>query len=376
MGPKGRAALIVISAFALAGSAFYVGWFRHAIADSELSSLLSEEESQTYVGVQQVTSFGPGPEHESKVEVHRKASKERLDYLTGPATGMVLIDDGEHLWRLDPERKIAGEFPSEKRPVQSDLFWENYRARVHPGAEVAGHRCKGLRIEPHGHIGPTRILWYEPPAGAGRILKREDYNTSGRLASRSEFTEIDFRKKVAESVFDVPSDYEVRMGPPEPEPVALDDAEATVGFAPLVPSYVPDGYELDRTVAVTSPRGHQTLVLEYFDGLNRVGVFERIRGQRGEDERGPGFGPNPEMGREPDGGPPHGPGPGPGFGEGGPDKDGDGRGRGPGGPKGHGPGWLENRMAGAATNQVGDVRVVVIGDLPPHELQKIADSVE
>jgi hypothetical protein len=70
--------------------------------------------------------------------------------------------------------------------------------------------------------------------------------------------------------------------------VALDAVEPTVGYRPLVPAFVPDGYHLSRVavaaaaapagLAETNPASRQVVSLSYRRGIERLVITTRLRG--------------------------------------------------------------------------------------------------
>ena len=309
-----------------------------ADAPTILRQAYAAEKMLAYSAVLEVRTAG-GPPAELKVWSSR--GRKRMEYLSEPARGRVMIDDGHAVYWLDKAGKVAVFTPAPDAPERVDLVFRNYNVASAGTDEVAGRKAIVVRVSPKHPPGPSRRLWIDQQTKL--ILRSESYASDGTLKAASKTTSINLRPQLSEDLFRVPKGWRVQR-PPAEEQNRWTAAELSkrLGITVAEPGYVPPGFVLEGMYLVRmGGMGRQAAHVRYVDGLNSLSIFQR----------------------------PAGPGPG--------------RGRGGWG------GWRWRGGRGADTDQdvqslgaVGRlVRVfrpgrmcVVVADLPEKELQKVASS--
>lgn len=286
---------------------------------------------------------GAGPSAKADVAIQRSGRLSRMQYLTGPSAGSVIIDDGRSMTRLDASSRTAYISETPDAPEQLDLLLSNYQPVLAGNAKIAGRECYLIKITPKCACNPSEKLWIDK--GSSVALKTEKYGSDGRITSSTEYRSIDYSARPGASAFRVPSGWKI-VKIAGASAVGLDAVRRAVGFTPKRPGYVPKGYKFDDYYVRGAPSCASFAGLRYTNGLNTISVFERKGGCFGR-----GFG----CGR--------------------------GRGRGArcgaGGCAPTGPGCcllVNQPQARIVHTTVGDLTVLVVGDIALTELQKIAGS--
>ena len=275
----------------------------------------------------------------SNVIVFRNGRRSRMEYATGPSVGSVIIDDGSSVITLDPPAKTAYVSGTPEAPEHLDLLLANYRPAITGWGKIAGRTCYVVRLEPRYKGNPSKKLWIDKTSMVA--LKTERYDSDGKLATSTEYTTIDFSIRPSSSLFTIPRGWKSVRLAGESSYDSPDAVRKAVGFAPLKPGYVPRGYSFDGYYIRETRATVRFAGLRYTNGLNTISVFERK-------------------------------GPCPGFGRG--------RGRGA-RHQGRGAGagsclLAEDPQARMLSTNVGDLAVIVVGDISETELKKMASSLK
>ena len=286
---------------------------------------------------------GAGRSAKADVTIQRSGGMSRMEYVTGPSAGTVIIDDGRSMTRLDASSRTAYISETPDAPEQLDLLLSNYQPVLAGDAKIAGRQCYVVKLTPKCACNPSEKLWIDKVSSVA--LKTEKYGSDGKITSSTEYRSVDYSARPAASAFRVPSGWKtVKLA--GASAVGLEAVRKAVGFTPKKPGYVPNGYRFDDYYVRGTPRCTLFAGLRYTNGMNTISVFERKGGCFG-----PGFG----RGR--------------------------GRGRGAqcgrGGCPWTGPGChllVNNPQARIVHTTVGDLTVLVVGDIALTELQKMAGS--
>ncbi len=284
-------------------------------------------------GEMRTTSFLQGQEVNTEVTVYRKAGMTRYEYRSPALGGLVLIDKGETLIRLEPATRTAVVETVHRGPATVDLLLRNHRATL-VGTEILLNRqVDVILLKAKQDAGPSRKLWIDRKTGV--ILRTEQYNSTGKLVSRSSFTSVSWNANPDDSLFAIPEGWRQTTSPRQSER-HWDKAELSrqVGFSIREPTYVPPGFVLDGFHLVYRPNNLPTAHIRYVDGLNSISVFQH----RCPPGRGRGFQWGRRMGRR-------------GNCE-----------------------FFTSAEGNVAVKEAGGIRFIVVGDLPESELQKIIDS--
>ena len=353
----GRARLrVLIALFILAAGAAAASLWVHAQGAQQraVELMVAAQEARTDVpalGTVVIRSPGlDGPEG-VRAQVHRGAGRAAIHYLDGPARDAWVFREGGRVWRGGGRatRPLALEADADMQRLDPDLLARNYVARVMGNEEIAGRPAVHLALR-RRHAGGGLHMWLDRDTHFPLRTVITDH--AGRAVSDTAYETIDYR--VGPPTMPPPPE-----GAREPgfsvRPTTPEEAAREAGFRPLQPSYLPRGFEpagwhLHRFRGGRGP----AVALRCTDGLAGLSVIQmKTADRRGGPGKRRGAGPGAEKH-------PHRPGAAPG-----PDRP-------------HVPRRLDAPPAGKggkALREHGDITVIVIGELPQDELQRVADSV-
>lgn len=286
-------------------------------------------------GVLRTTTVLQTGEVDSEVVIYRKQGMTRYEYRAPELGGLVLIDKGNTLIRLNPATRTALVETVHQSPATVDLVLKNYQASLVGQERLLGRLVDVVTLKPRKGSGPSRKMWIDRLTGV--VLRTEQYNSAGKLVSRSAYLSVDWNANPDDSLFAVPAGWKQVQSPLQPER-HLDKAELSkqIGFTVRQPSYVPPGFVLDGFHLVYRPNMLASAHIRYVDGLNSISVFEQ-RFPPGA-RRGRGFQWGRRMGKR-------------GNCE-----------------------FFTSSEGNVLVKEAGGIRFTVVGDLPETELQKVIDS--
>ncbi|MGB9589044.1 MAG: hypothetical protein ACPL7O_12770, partial [Armatimonadota bacterium] len=99
------------------------------------------ESSTSYSGRLRTTLYLGSGQASADVNIFRSGRSSRLEYLTGPAAGVAIIDDGKTIVRLNKSEKTAVITRTPTPPENLALLLKNYRASLAGSDQVAGRKC-------------------------------------------------------------------------------------------------------------------------------------------------------------------------------------------------------------------------------------------
>lgn len=309
-----------------------------ADAPALLKQAYAAEKTVAYTAVMEVRAAGRPA---AALKVWNSRGRKRMEYLSGPARGRVLIDDGRAVYWLDEGGRTAVSTPGTDGPERIDLILRNYSVASKGTATVAGRKAVVIRISPKRQPGPSRTLWIDQETKL--ILRSESYASDGTLKAASRITSINLKPRLSEALFQVPEGWRIQPPPPEERTRwTLTELSRRLGITVTEPEYLPAGFELEGMYLVRMGRMQREAAhIRYVDGLNSLSVFQHPVGP------GRGQGPGGGRGRRWRGGR-------------GPDAD------------------LDVQPLGAVGRMVRLLRFgrmcVVVADLPEKELEKVANS--
>lgn len=286
-----------------------------------------------YSGTLRTTTFSETGELSAEVVVYRKGGMARYEYRLPEGQSTVLIEKGDVLIRLYPSTRTALVETVHRSPITVDLLLKNYQAMLVGQEHLLARQVDVLLLKPRADSGPSRKLWVDRRTGL--ILRSEQYNSAGKLVSRSAYISVNWQDIPNNSLFDVPEDWKQVTSPVQSER-HRDKAELSsrLGFTVREPSYVPSGFVLDGFHLVHHSNIQASAHIRYVDGLNSISIFQH----RFPPGRGRGFQWGRRMGSQ----------------------------------------NSIARFTSAGENMLvkegRGIRIVVVGDLPTSELQKVMDS--
>ncbi|HEX2999671.1 MAG TPA: sigma-E factor regulatory protein RseB domain-containing protein, partial [Armatimonadota bacterium] len=122
--------------------------------------------------------------------------RSRIEYLTPPMRGLLILDDGVRSWRYDPQRGIlyaechCRTF-EERRRRNLALLLRNYQPRFHGEATVAARPALRLTLCSNYGGRVAKRLWMD--SDTALVLRSEAFHPNGALLSRTAYREVNFR---------------------------------------------------------------------------------------------------------------------------------------------------------------------------------------
>lgn len=340
-----NARILLIAASALAIAAGDSGAPRNP-AD-RLREAQQAEQKLCFRATLNTATFGGAGPASSQVIVCRKPGAGRWEYQSPALRGLVVIEKGSEVIRLDPSRKTATVERTHAGTAALDLLLKNHDVTAEKAEDVAGRAADVLAVRQRQSGRLAKKVWVDRETAL--IVRSESYDSDGKLASLTVYDNIEWNPKLDDSLFEAPAGWQ-RIGADNDRERhwERDALSKEVGFEVREPAYVPAGYTLDGFHLFRCRRGIASAHLRYVDGLKSISIFE-------------------QMSACPRGG--------------GPGVKGGGKGRGWGRGRGGGGGWRCGcELAGGQQGEMlvkhtDGMTLILVGDLPKHELQKIADSI-
>lgn len=254
-----------------------------AIADGSLDAASILHNVGAAKGKHTYTAYGitnvqyHGKRIQSDVKVYRaKPNMSRIEYLSWPLKGMVVVNSERQSWRVDP--KLGKVFVTD-RPAPADrsskitLLLANYNVEAGDGGKIAGRPCSQLVLRTHSGLIRKR-LWVDTSTFV--VLKSEDFDSNRKLRSSTEYKSIAYTNSLPASLFKCPANaYRGRQQRFAAKAMGLSELSKSLGFTVTVPRYIPSGYKFDGCRLHTSPRnGRRVAFLRYTNGLDSISVFE------------------------------------------------------------------------------------------------------
>jgi len=308
----------------------------------------------------------------AEATIHRGQGRMQLQFTSGRAGGVKIIEQDGAVWRLNPDGSAVRRL--ERNPLDvMPPSGKNAVVTVTRGARIAGRPTDSVVVQPRPGSTARVEMWLDRETKFPLALYR--YNNDGVLVSSTRYTEVDFSAPPPQPVT-LPKGSDTGA---QERAAVIDRAKAAqvLGRQPLEPRYLPQGFDLQGYYLHTRPRG-QAVVLRYADGVRLLHVVEmkvpRLAGRSGAGVEGG----QAQRGRrgalqqrwqqrrqtpgenQPQAGRPR-------------------AGQQPAMTQGQAGGWgqevMLSRLRGKIIRfRVDDLMIAVAGDIQVHELRKVADS--
>lgn len=239
-----------------------------------------------HVGEQITTVSAGDKEVTTRVErAYLRPGLMRLEYLDGPLKGVKVWDDGHRIYRYRPDKNRLDVTPASVcRPLDLEerlaLVRENYTASLEGETGIAGREAQQILLRSRHPGNPWKRLWIDKETYL--MLGSEDYDSHDRRLRSTRFVKLALDTQ-PESDFHPTPELLKRITPRMSWDPAADEAPQSaerisrqVGFALLLPAFVPPGYHLLGSFAVPCEcgRGDEAVRSKYTDGLNTISVFQ------------------------------------------------------------------------------------------------------
>ncbi|MBI2842261.1 MAG: hypothetical protein HYX78_02560 [Armatimonadetes bacterium] len=270
-----RLAVVAIVLAAVGAAGFLLRPTVRADATAELRQAYKASRSQSYTATVTNTLFYCGREYRTRSRVQRKGTLERIEYLSGPMEGAVVVASGAVAGprgRADSPAPVGSVRDANKN---IDLLLENYRACKLGRGTVAGRPVDIIELAPRYRGNPSKRLWVDRVTKV--VLKSEDWSAQGRLRSRTEFTDVNYDVHLLDAVFKKSSTGANLASFGDGPDLNRAEIEKAVGIRISFPAYLPTGYVLHGIRVYDCgccTCGHRSAHLRYINGLNSISIFE------------------------------------------------------------------------------------------------------
>jgi len=306
----------------------------------------------------------------AQARLHRGAGRLQMVFTSGKGRGMRIIGQEGMVWQIAPDGKAVRRLP--RSPIsQMPPLGKNMIVELSKGKQITGRATDKIVIRPHPHAHARLEIWADKE---NRFpLQSDRYNSEGDLVSSTKYTLIDF-SVTPPPLAKVPATKDKPGQIYQQEKIDEHKAKQLLGTAPVEASYLPKGFAFRGYYAHKARHGN-AVELRYSDGMRVVSLLESRLGQVSQREAKEGelatrrealrqevrdrrngsqrAARTRGLGRRLAG-----------FGS--PERHGDSRGFGQ---------VMRSRLRGKMVRiEVGDLIVVITGEIPLHELRKVADS--
>lgn len=262
--------LVLVSAWILSSRSARFGAGTPSMAD--IKQIVTAPARVTYTADGDTSVCFNGRRVASDLRVYHKApNRHRIEYISGPLKGVVVVDDGTRTWRLDPKCKSVMSADASRSESQLSLLVRNYSIRRIGTETIAGRKAKALEVRSKSAV--RKRLWIDGRTAI--VLKSEEYAPDGKLISSTTYKSIDYKAPVKDSLFRRPRDMQDTG-----KTMTREGLSKTVGFKVVEPKYIPKGFRLDAYRLYDCPCqcGHKSAYIRYTNGMDSISVFETPSG--------------------------------------------------------------------------------------------------
>jgi outer membrane lipoprotein-sorting protein len=245
------------------------------------SALLSRAEAATaetdYEGEMKTRTLINGQWIASDVRAYfHKQGMSRLEYMSPPMKGVVIVHSRDCAWRYDPATGRVVVTPGAVRgtPERDFLTQKNYRIIAGAHVMIAGRDTLQIDVVPRNPGNPWRRFWMDTEKQV--LLGWEHFNAQGHPKSVSQFESVEF-KDVPGTLFEQPRETPAGLSPPWfSRPLSIPALQKAVGFPLVMPALLPKGYRLEHNYLTQCEDGCGAAVaLTLFtDGVNSLSFFQ------------------------------------------------------------------------------------------------------
>jgi len=258
-----------------------------------LWNLLTSPQFKTLQGKIRVTVFLPQGSRSWEMDLWADENRSRVQFDLPHPEGrrkIITFTLPNEVWVWMPFAKKAlraegSGFPSWRyvwqiRTDKLDMAKANYTLRFVGRDKIAERFCLVLQLEPKVKGNAVRKIWVHPPTRLP--LQVERYSPDGQLEIRIAFAEVKINEPLPLLILEpsVPSDWTVENLPPfQRRRVDISQAREVLGFEPILPSWLPQGYVLEGIFALGDQRWKMAHIV-YTDGIGVISVFQRPAPQK------------------------------------------------------------------------------------------------
>jgi outer membrane lipoprotein-sorting protein len=198
--------------------------------------------------------------------IHLKPDKTRTEYFSpAPLAGVILIDNGEEVWKYDPREEAWEPMFTRVRPPMEAISRQaarNYDIRLVGTDEVAGREVYVIHADPKREGESARRLWIDREFYL--IVGTQVESPSGKIVNSARFTRVEFN----------PDDISPSIFKPSGKIKSVSASTGPTKFAVAKPTYLPDGYRL-VSLSRVNVNGCSSTLLQFSNGINTVSLFQQ-----------------------------------------------------------------------------------------------------
>lgn len=246
---------------------------------------ISARMSVSFAGVRTVVVFENGEKVRGvEQRLHSQApDRIRIEFLAPEQErGRLSVINGTVRWDYDPgtDRAVRAETAAARETVarrlqELDRTSAQMSVQYCGRERVAGRSAHVIKVYTAEGI-TVRKSWVDTEHFVN--LKTQRFDTNENIRSSTYYTQITFNPSFPAGLFDFepPAGCRVVDAPRPSEQMSLVAAQRQAGFEAVLPTYLPQGYALQRdSVRVIDTRGQKTLWLPFSNGVETFSLFQR-----------------------------------------------------------------------------------------------------
>jgi len=232
--------------------------------------------TQTYVADVRSRAMYRGKWVASLSRVYHSPKAERIEYLSGPLAGAVVVNHGGKSYthkRGADVVTVTTEAVSGPRSDRVHFLLRNYSASARGDAAIAGRDARVVDLTPTMCAGPSKRLWIDKQTHV--VLRIDDHDIAGKLVSSSKFSRVDYGAQMTDEMLRIPTGKRVETDL-LPASANAGSLSRRLGFRVAQPKYMARGYALEgyRAHACPCGCGHESAHILYTNGVDTISVFE------------------------------------------------------------------------------------------------------
>lgn len=266
-------------------------WRAEALGQKILFRIQAADGQVPHTGVLVTTLFQSDPPCSTKVLLACAGEQRtRVEYLSEPMRGLVVLEERGRTWRVDPgQGLILVENPlalASGRQRRLALLLSNYLPRYLGRGRVAHRPTLRLALISRRTGWIARRLWADEPTGLP--LRWDEYHPNGHLVMSTAYCQVRFGPPDLPLISPQTLPQAVQVVIHGAQPMAEPDLSRWLGIPLAHPQYLPEGFVYEGSFLGECPQqGRQPVAcLRYTDGLRTISVFQscRMRTHVGEPE--------------------------------------------------------------------------------------------
>lgn len=243
-------------------------------AVERLRAAESADQRLSYRATFKVSTGGSSGTAVSQATLIHKPGFSRWEYEAPASGGLVIIEKGESVIRLDSKRRIATVTHAQRKPAISELLVKNYAIAFEKSEEVAGRAADVLAIRHRQSQWLGKRVWVDRETGL--ILRSEEYDHAGGIRAQTMCQSLEWNPSMEDGLFQVPAGWQ-QVVAEEQNPLSggREALSKALGFTVREPASIPAGFVLEGLSLYRCPCGASAAHWRYVDGLQSFSLFEK-----------------------------------------------------------------------------------------------------